>query len=237
MRTRIDAAERLALSGAIERAGALRRLPLRASPRPRAASGTGRGAVQALDAALAGGDAGGVGAGARSPPTRRSRARGLRVALARGLRRAARRRSIPAPLAAEARRGAGRAAAARRRRRRAAARAAGPAPDAAHRRAARDRRGRRRRPAPVAGDLAARRRSPGSPPTRRPTTARRGLAAMLADGRQGAGDPRRRSTWCRPGRRVDPPALRAALLTLRLAGQDEAARDDRAADAARGPGG
>ena len=51
----------------------------------------------------------------------------------------------------------------------------------------------------------------------------RGLAAMLAEGRQGrallsALD------LVQSGERTDPPALRAAMLTLKLAGQGEAAR-------------
>ena len=51
----------------------------------------------------------------------------------------------------------------------------------------------------------------------------RGLAAMVAEGRQGhallaALD------LVQSGARTDPPALRAAMLTLKLAGQGEAAR-------------
>jgi hypothetical protein len=50
------------------------------------------------------------------------------------------------------------------------------------------------------------------------------LAALLAGGRQGAAL-LGALALLEPGEAVDPPALRAALLTLRLAGQEESARE------------
>ena len=224
MRSRIDAAERLTLSGAVAPACAVRRLPLRGARGLRRASGTGPRAVQALDAAL---DAGRPARGARSPrwPPRTPRfsARGLRVALA---------REYAGPLArldpdGAAPRGAPRpwpsSCSSPGRRRRGPARGAGGRPPRSRRfsRVA----GRRAvPPTPSHGDLARRRARRAQPPTS-PADDRE--ARLAATSRRAVARGRRSSppsTSCRRGAAVDPPALRAALLTLRLAGQDASAR-------------
>ena len=178
MRTRAEAAERLVLSGAIA-APAL--FAAYRSGEPAASGGVWdrAQAVQALDAALAG--------GRRRRPGARRRRRGADDArppggAGRGVRRAAGRAR---PASARRRRAAGarRAAAARRRGRGGGARRGTDAraadgrrcwrsPARAQHRAAPDRPGRRPR-------------SPASAPPRRPTAARRELAATLAAGRQG----------------------------------------------------
>ena len=219
MRTRAEAAERLVLVGRHRGAGAVRGLPVGR------AGGLGR---------RLGPGAGGAGARRRagrrtrasgrrwSPPTRRSAARGLRVALAEaygapagGARPGERSMPTPRRVLAELLLLAGEDAAA--------ARAAGPAPDATAGRAAGDRRGGRgagwpgRRTGP-------RRRSPGSRATAAGRRARGRARCDARRGPAGRGDPRGAGAACGPAPAVDPPALRAALLTLRLAGQEEAAR-------------
>ena len=206
MRTRIEAAERLTVSGAADYAGALRRLPLRRARRLGRRLGPGAG-----------------GAGARRRARRRRARRRSRPALlaadtaltdARPARRARRGLRRPArdarPRVADARgapRGRRRAPAPRRRRRtRRATRAASPgdagfaallAVAGAGAGARRSSPTRWRRP-----------RSPASPPRRPPTTASARLAAMVAEGRQGRAI-LAALDLVQSGARTDPPALRA----------------------------
>ncbi len=215
MRTRAEAAERLALSGAIE-APAL--FAAYRSGEPAASGGVWdrARAVQALDAALAA-DAG-VGPALVAADAALA-ARGLRVSLAEAY--AGRLVALdPSPLDAEPRRVlaellllAGEDAAA--------AGAAGPAADerlAALLAIA----GEGEAPLARAGDRAA--AALAGLATTAPADDREAeLAATLAEGRQGEAM-LAALALVRAGPAVDPPALRAALLTLRLAGQEEAAR-------------
>jgi len=215
MRTRAEAAERLALSGAVA-APAL--LAAYRSGEPAASGGVWdrARAVQALDAALDSG--GGVGPALAAADAALA-GRGLRVTLAEGYgpRLAA---LDPAGLAPDERRRlaellllAGDA--------RAAARAAGPAPDA-----------RMATLLALAGAGAA----PAAPDDPLAAAALEGLAAtepadereaqmaaILAQGRQGEAI-LAALALLQAGPDASPPALRAALLTLRLAGQEAAAR-------------
>jgi hypothetical protein len=213
MRTRVEAAERLALSGAV---GPSVLFAAYRSGTPAASGGLWdrAQAVQALDTALAGdGDPGAALLAADAALT----PRGLRVALAEDY--AGRLVALdPGPLAPEARQTLvellllGREP-------EAAARAAGPEPDAA-----------------VAGLLAI--AGVGSAQgdgalmaaaldgltTATPADEReRALAEFVAGGRQGRAIIEALGL-VQAGAATDPPALRAALLTLRLAGQTEAAR-------------
>ena len=222
MRTRIDAAERLVLSRRGRRAGALRRLPLRGAGGLGRASGTGpRRCRRSTRRSTRRRRRTALGRGRCSPPTPRSpragcgwRWRGNMPAALAGLDPAA----LPPDGAAA--RWPSCCCSAGARRRRAPRGRAGATPRFAALLA-------------VAGAGAAPARSTATSPPRRwpgsrrrapPTTARRGWPRCWREGRQGAGDPRRARPACRRGGDVDPPALRAALLTLRLAGQAPAAR-------------
>jgi hypothetical protein len=219
LRARIEAAERLALAGAIPPA---RLLATYRSGVPAASGGVWdrAQAIQRLDAALAdGADLGAALVAADATLTQR----GLRVALAAGYADALAGLDPagldPAGLAPSARQAlfellllAGRPDAA--------ARAAGPSPDPRQ-----------------AALLAIARGGPGDPAGDELTAAalggltaaepaddrERGLAATVAAGRQGEAI-LAALALVRAGAAVDPPSLRTALLTLRLAGQPEAAR-------------
>ncbi len=217
MRSRIEAAERLTVSGAVgygELFAAYR------SGEPAASGGVWDRArtVQALDAALAAGDAAGVAAPLLAADAALT-ARGVRVALAEayvgelaGL--------DPAALTPEARTAAAEllllADAPDAARHMAnpgdagfaallAIAGAGPVPDAVSD---------ARTAAALAGLTAE------APADDR----ERGLAALVAEGRQGRAL-LQALDLVQSGARSDPPALRAAVLTLRLAGQTEAARE------------
>ena len=217
MRTRAEAAERLALSGAIA-APAL--FAAYRSGEPAASGGVWdrARAVQALDAALAGGR--GRRAGARR---RRRGACGARAAGERWPRPMARRLAALDPATARRRAAAGarRAAAAGRRGRGRGAVLPGRRPTNGWPRCWRSPgKARRRRPGP---GTAPRRRWPGSPRPRRRTIARPSSLRRWPKGVR-ARPCSAALALVRAGPAVDPPALRAALLTLRLAGQEEAAR-------------
>jgi hypothetical protein len=213
MRTRVTAAERLVLAGALPPA------PLLAAYRagePAASGGVWERAraVQALDAVLAGSDVGPALLAADAALS----SSGLRVALADGYGPAlaaldpaaldpAARTVLAELLLLAGQPGAARAAAGEPDTRMAALLAvagAGAPPDT------------------VDGDLLAAALAGLTEQT--PADDREaGLAAQLAAGRQGAAL-LEALALLRAGEAVDPPALRAALLTLRLAGQEQAAR-------------
>jgi hypothetical protein len=217
MRTRIDAAERLTLSGAV---GVQELLAAYRSGEPAASGGLWERAraVQALDAALAGGEPAAVGPALLAADAALS-ARGLRVALAQGYdldlgKVDAAALSAPARLAVVE------------------LLLLGGSLDAAARVAGPDRDARLRALFAVAGadealgavddeKLAAALAGLGAEAPADDREAR--LAAMLAGGRQGQAI-LAALELVQAGPDVDPPALRAAVLTLRLAGQTASAR-------------
>ena len=225
MRIRAEAAERLVLSGAVA-APAL--FAAYRSGEPAASGGVWdrAQAVQALDAALAGGADGRTGAGRGRRRARRARAPG---GAGRGLRRPAGRarpgaRSMPT----RGGRWPSSCCSPARVRRRPGRRAPRPTP-----------RWRPCSPSPGRGRAGCPGRRPGGRGARRarrdrgrPTGARRSSPRRLAAGRQGEAI-LAALALIRSGPAADPPALRAALMTLRLAGQEDAARADRGPDAAR----
>jgi hypothetical protein len=214
LRARIEAAERLAVAGAIPPA---RLLAAYRSGVPAASGGVWdrAQAIQRLDAALAdGGDVGAALAAADATLTER----GLRTALAAGYGDALAGLDL-AGLAPPARQAlfellllAGHPDAA--------ARAAGPSPGPRQAALLAIARG---EPGDPAGDELTAGALGGLSAAEPADDRERGLAATVAAGRQGEAI-LAALALVRAGPAVDPPSLRAALLTLRLAGQPEAAR-------------
>jgi len=216
MRARIVAAERLTLSGA---AGPAALLAAYRSGAPAASGGVWdrARAVQALDAALAGGAPAEIGTALLAADAAIG-ARGLRVALADGY-GAGLAALDPATLSPEARRAAAELL------------LLAAAPDAARHMASPDDAG-------IAALLAVAGAGPAPTAVADPLAAaalaglaaetpaddrERGLAALLAEGRQGRAL-LEALALVQSGERTDPPSLRAAMLALRLAGQGAAAR-------------